>query len=432
MPPFSSMPFRDRALPAPLQRRAPHMTSGDQSRRLWIVSELYYPEMTSTGYYITHIAEFLTDHVDVRVICGKPNYSARGVRVDRNETRHGVEISRVPAFRLNKNILFFRLLNALSLSIGVFIKELISIRAGDSVVVVTTPPVLPFITALAALMKGASYMVLVHDVYPEQLIATGILKRGSVVAWCFDLMNRCVYKHAASIIAVGRDMKELLETKLSGLDIPVPFIPNWAETDTITPQDRKENPLLREIGFEDKFVVLSAGNFGRPNDLETIVRAAERLSADTRVQFLFIGNGAKLKWLKARTSTLSNILILPPMPRERQNVFLNACDATVVSLVRGMLGAAVPSRTYNYMAAGKPLLAICERHSEIAGIIQENEIGKWVEPGDSEGLAAAIHDLLSRGTDLRRMSERARAAAVDKYSPGMVLPQFRDALIGRK
>ncbi len=46
--------------------------------RLWIVSELYYPEETSTGYYLTKIAEGLAASFDVKVLCGQPNYSKRG------------------------------------------------------------------------------------------------------------------------------------------------------------------------------------------------------------------------------------------------------------------------------------------------------------------------------------------------------------------
>ena len=51
-----------------------------QHSRLWIVTELYYPEETSTGYYLTRIAEGLADVADVKVLCGQPNYSARGTR----------------------------------------------------------------------------------------------------------------------------------------------------------------------------------------------------------------------------------------------------------------------------------------------------------------------------------------------------------------
>ena len=49
-----------------------------EKKTLWVLTELYYPENNQTGYYMTGIAEGLTDKYDVKVICGQPNYAARG------------------------------------------------------------------------------------------------------------------------------------------------------------------------------------------------------------------------------------------------------------------------------------------------------------------------------------------------------------------
>src|SRR5688572_19807882 len=69
--------------------------------RLWVVSELYYPEETSTGYYLTRIAEGLVDDFDVRVLCGQPTYSARGTIAPSHEVHKGVEIFRVTGTTLD-------------------------------------------------------------------------------------------------------------------------------------------------------------------------------------------------------------------------------------------------------------------------------------------------------------------------------------------
>ena len=397
--------------------------------RIWIISELYYPELTSTGYYITAIAESLAKDLDVRAICGQPNYSARGTRERSEESVNGVSISRVPSLRLNKNVLLFRLFNMLSLSTATLVKALACFREGDSVLVVTTPPTLPFVAAAAALTRGAGYTLLIHDLYPEQLIATGILRKGSVVATAIDIANRWVYKQAQRIVVVGRDMKQLLKMKTAGLAIPVDYIPNWADTTAIAPRPREENALLRDLGLQDKFVVLSAGNFGRPNDLDTIAKTASELAPDSRIHFLFIGSGVRHGWLKDNTSHLQNVTILPPMPRERQIEFLNACDVSVASFVRGMWGAAVPSRIYSYFAAGKPVIAICEKDSEMARLVTEENAGLVVDPGDPPGLRRAITRLRDSNALSAEMSKNARAAAVSKYSGEKCLEEYRDLLV---
>ena len=69
---------------------------------------------------------------------------------------------------------------------------------------------------------------------------------------------------------------------------------------------------------------------------------------------------------------------------------MNACDVSILSLESGMLGLAVPSRTYNIMAAGKPVIALVSSRSETAKVVLEEGIGWVIEPGDVAGATAAI------------------------------------------
>ncbi|MEO8042253.1 MAG: glycosyltransferase, partial [Acidobacteriota bacterium] len=163
--------------------------------RLWIVTELYYPEETSTGYYLTRIAEGLANNFDVKVLCGQPTYSARGVLAPKHEHHEGVEIFRASGATLDKNVIVFRLVNMLTLGLLIFVSALRNFRQGDKVLVVTTPPSMPFVAAAASLLKGASYILLIHDNYPEILIAVGKSKPDSVVARTLSFFNRWLYKY---------------------------------------------------------------------------------------------------------------------------------------------------------------------------------------------------------------------------------------------
>ena len=167
---------------------------------------------------------------------------------------------------------------------------------------------------------------------------------------------------------MGRDMNELFVQKTAGLDVPIVTIPNWADLETIRPTPRKENRLLMELGLMDKFVFLYAGNMGHPTDIETIVESVRRLAGNNDIHFLFIGAGVKRKWLEStvKKGSLTNITILDYRPWSEQIEFLNACDVGLIALVKGMWGTAMPSRTYNIMAAGKPVLALTEKGSELA------------------------------------------------------------------
>ena len=82
---------------------------------LWILIEVYYPEETGTGYYVTQIAEHLALTRPVSVLCAQPAYSRAGVRAPHSETHRGVRIYRCPSLVLHQRSIGSRLLRMVSI-----------------------------------------------------------------------------------------------------------------------------------------------------------------------------------------------------------------------------------------------------------------------------------------------------------------------------
>ncbi len=409
------------------------LTEPKNKKKLWVVTELYYPEDNQTGYYLTRIAEGLADDFDVKVICGQPNYAARGTRAATREVHRGVEIFRVWGTTLDKNILIFRLLNMLTLGVSMFLKTITKIRPGDDVLVVSAPPSLPFVTALAAKIRGSEYSLIIQDKYPEILVAVGKSKPDSSFIKILNNLNGRLYEGAKKIIVVGRDMKELVARQL--LSNPaetdkIEVIQNWASLEEIEPLPRNENPLLKELNLTDKFVFLYAGNMGHPQDLESIVECAGKLKTDGRFHFLFIGSGVKRKWLEREVAEkqLTNMTVIAPRPRGEQRIFLNACDVGLVPLVNKMFGVAMPSRTYNFLAAGKPVLALTDADSEVVKVIEEDKVGWYVPPSNAEKLTETIYKIYDERAAISEMGKRARQSALEKYSVEVAINKFKTVL----
>ena len=123
--------------------------------KLWFISEVYYPEDTGTGYYMTGVAEGLALHFDVHVLCSQPTYAARGSLASWRETYRNVHIERCPGTTFNKDVLILRLANVLTISCSLFLRALQRIRRSDVVIVVTNPPLLPFVIATVCRLRGA-------------------------------------------------------------------------------------------------------------------------------------------------------------------------------------------------------------------------------------------------------------------------------------
>ncbi|MFC1760474.1 glycosyltransferase family 4 protein [Planctomycetota bacterium] len=301
-----------------------------------------------------------------------------------------------------------------------FFKSLYNIRKNDLTIAVTTPPLLPFAVALACKITRSKCILRIEDVYPETLVATGIARPRTIFVRLLAYFNKCLYKNVDHITVLGRDMKHLI-TKSIDSRITADYttiVPNWADLDLVVPKEKNCNQLISELELNEKFVVQCAGNMGRAQAIEDIFSAAEMLKEKTKIHFIFIGAGVKREWMKNEVTEkqLNNITILEKRPRSDQSNFLNACDIAVVSLVSGMKGAAVPSRLYNIMAAGKPIVAIVENGSEVSLVIEEEQIGWVTLPGRPNALADSILDAYSDSNRLQQMGSRARLVAEYKYT----------------
>jgi glycosyltransferase involved in cell wall biosynthesis len=396
--------------------------------RILVFSELYYPEESATGYFMTKIAEGLSPDFSVMAICAQPTYSMRGMRAPARETHNGVNIRRYPSTTFNKDKIILRLLNIFSICFSSFFMAIRFIRSSDLILVVTNPPLLPFVIWLASKFKGAKFVLRIDDVYPDMLNVAGMLKTGSFTYRVFEKINSWVYRGAEQIVVLGRDMRSLVLKKLGnqGHD-RVHIIPNWGEIDRISPCPREHNPLLKELRLEDKFVVQYAGNMGYSHDIESLVEAAKILSENPRIHFLFIGSGVKRKWLEEQIKTyrLTNVTLLDRRPSSDLNNVLNAADIAVLALVKGMLGISVPSRAYNIMAAGKPIIALGDENSELALIIQEKKVGWIVPPGEVSVFVNAILEAESNPERLRAMGRCARLLVEKEYSREHVVGLYK-------
>ncbi len=397
------------------------------SGRVWVASELYYPEETSTGFLLTRIAEGLAERFDVRVICGQPTYAARGRQAPRRERRHGVDIERCWSTTLDKDRLPLRLLNAVSISLSMFVTALARFRRGDSVLVVTNPPFLPFAIAAAARARGARPALIVHDVYPEVLTAAGLASERSLLTRAAGALTRALYRGVDRIVVLGRDMHALTLAKVGDDAAKVVTIPNWADLHEVRPSPADGARMLSAHGLAGKFVVQYAGNMGRTHDLESLVEAARALAGDERFHFLLLGGGAKARVVTDGVARfgLRNVTLAGQRPRSEQQTFLNACDVAVITFMPGLAGVSVPSRMYNVMAAGKPIVAMADADSELARVVSENEVGWVVPPNDWRGLVAALREAAADPARVAAMGRRARAVVESRYSLAHAVESYR-------
>ena len=372
----------------------------EEKNNLWIVSELFPPDESSTAYILGEIANAMVCKYNVKVICGPEIYDIHKKLDSHNPfvLDKSIEVFRVRGVSQDKNTKKGKLLSFLLISMRLYTLAKKKVAKDDKVLMVTNPATLIVLMSILKRKCGFEWDVLVHDIFPENTHAAGI--RLPFYGLFKKLFDRA-YSRADLLIALGRDMKNVLASKIARYNTKtqIKIIENWADTVNIKPQPMPEGSIILEY----------AGNIGRVQGLEDVI---EHLPDN--VQLHMYGTGAMEGLLKDKHKM--NVYFHGPYYRSQQNEVLAACHIALVTLQGTMYGLGVPSKTYNILASGRPILFLGPKDSEIDLLIKENNIGycDWPKDWNKE--------------ELQTMGDRARALAEREYSKEMILGKFVSVL----
>lgn len=381
------------------------------NKGLVILSQYFYPEIASTGQLLTELAEDLVKYgCKIKVYTGKPSYYGNIKEYEKREIYHGIEIYRLFNTTLNKNSKLGKIVNSLSYFISIIFK-LLSSKDRYPLLIVSNPPFLPIAGFLFKKIKNQKYVFLIHDVYPDIAVRLDYLKEDSFIVKIWNKINYIILKNAEEIIVLGEYMAEILEKKYLTVDnIRIKIIHNWADEKIILPLKKGDNWFIKKYNLMNKLIILYSGNIGLFQDLETIIKAAERLKNYDDIIFLFIGDGGGLYKLKemVKKYKLANVKFLPYQPKEYLPYSLTASDISVVALEKGVEGLGVPSKIYGILASGRAVLGLVGENCEVADIIANAECGFRVNQGDVGIFVKKIKYIYENPEILKTMGENSR------------------------
>lgn len=368
----------------------------NNNQTLWLVTELFPPDETSTSYILGEIANAFCRKYKVKVICGPEIYDKRKKPDPNNRFRldPSIEVFRAAGADLDKNTTKGKALGFILMSSRLIRLAKRHIKSGDKVLMVTNPAPLVLLMSRLKKRRGFELNLLVHDVFPENTKPAGLkLPLYGLFKKIFDR----AYSMADQLIAIGRDMEEVLHGKAP--ETKVTIIENWADIENIKPQPMPDGKIRLEY----------AGNIGRVQALDKVI---ERLSDE--VELHIYGTGSMEEKLKQMNHP--NVFFHGPYFRSQQNEVLANCHIALVTLEKGMFGLGVPSKTYNILAAGRPVLFIGPDGSEIDLLVKEKGVGYCSWPSSWN-----IKELVEMGN-------RARVLAERDYSKETILNKFVEVI----
>ncbi|MCS3632480.1 glycosyltransferase involved in cell wall biosynthesis [Salinibacter ruber] len=358
---------------------------------LLLVNQHYAPDLASTAQHLTDLAEHLAvEGFEVHVLCSRGHYLSGEMDVPAEETRNGVHVHRVRTTAFGRETTLGRIADYASFFLQVLWRLLKGPRY-DAVVSLTTPPLLPVAMAVANLLRGQTYGIWSMDLHPEAEQAVGMIESDGPLGQLLQRLADWSYRQAAFTVDLGPYMKARIRSK-GVSEKRLHTIPVWNKKNEVYPIPEEENPLVDEVGLEDKFVVMYSGNAGIGHRFDEVLRAAAHFDGRNEdIHFLFVGSGPRREEIEsfAERQSLSNLTYLDYFPRDQIKYSLSLADVHLLTLRRSFAGIAVPGKLYGILAAGRPVLMVGPEASDSATTIQRHEVGRVVDPGEYNGNGAA-------------------------------------------
>lgn len=298
---------------------------------------------------------------------------------------------------------------------GIFGKDA---RKCDVMFISSTPPIQGAMAAIIKKIRHIPFIYNLQDVFPDSLVGTGMTKKGSLLWKIGRVIENFTYRNADKIIVISEDFKQNLLNK--GVpESKIEVIYNWVDEKAVVPIAKEENDLYEELGIpRDKFNVVYAGNFGNAQNIDVILRVADKLKTHSGINLALFGTGGlKDKFVEqAKTMGLSNVHFYPLQPYNRVSNVYSLADAGIVSCKKGIGKGAMPSKTWSILSAGTAVVANYDKGTDIENILLSNNIGLFSDADDVEAFAADILHLYNNPELCHQMGVQGRKYIEDNLT----------------
>ena len=356
----------------------------------------YAPELTGIGKYSAELAEWLAARGhEVSVVTAPPYYPQwqvhEGYRAGRyrKEILRGVTVRRAPLWVPGRPGGLKRLIHLASFALS-SLPSLLRAAAGRPDIILVVEPALFCAPAawLAARLCGARAWLHIQDYEVDAAFELGLLKGARLRAMVLRA-ERWLMRRFDRVSTISNRMLDLARAK--GVDPGrAVLLPNWIDVDAITPQ--AGGRYRAELGIpDDAIVALYSGNMGGKQGLQTLADVARRLGRETRLWFVFCGQGPERAPLQQQCEGLARVVFLDLQPAERLGELLNTADIHLLPQRAGAADLVMPSKLTGMLASGRPVVCGASPGTELAGVVAR--CGLLTPPEDGAAMAEAVRKL---------------------------------------
>lgn len=392
--------------------------------------QFFYPEYVSSALLPYQTALGLRNAgLTIDIMCGYPKeYMGKEKIILKKEVVEGMTIFRKKYLQLGRKNFLSRLINYFSFT-ATMILNIMKCRNYKVIIVYSNPPILPLITIIAKKLFQCKIIFVAYDLYPEIAERTNAISENSLISKVMRKINSKLFPNVSQVVALSNDMKNFIVSEREIQSDRVTVIQNWAtENFEIASIKSREFSELRE---KYQIIISYFGNMGTAQDMQTIIDVISNpLIQKNEIGFLFAGHGNKQEEIKnaIKRNRLENCYLYDYLSGSDFNDALNITNLFIVSLEKDLAGLAVPSKTYSYYQAKKPVIAIMSENTDISKEIYENNAGISVKNGESEKLVNWLLLLLKDKNQVLQMEKNMKNRITVSYNSHIQIEKYKNMI----
>lgn len=341
--------------------------------------------------------------------------------------KSGVVIYRTFVYASDRGSFIKRILYYLSFMLSSIIVTLFKVKNIDYLITISPPYFTGISGIFIKMIKRAKFIFDIGDLWPEGAVQLGYLKNKTVIALA-EAGERWIYRNSDIINVVTRLTKEKLHKNFPYIK-KIFYVPNFVNAQFIK-KSEKNIDVVKKLGLKDKLVFGYAGNIGSAQGLKIVAEAAELTKDIKDIVYLVIGEGVDsdlLKQLKAEKK-LDNLILHPPVSREKIVEFISVFDVMIIPLIKNELfRITIPSKLYESMAAEIPVLLGVD--GEARRIVEEAGCGLYFEPENAVELKEKIMEFYNNKNLASTLGSNGRRVAETQFSRKNIITKFYEDLL---
>lgn len=374
---------------------------------IWIITDLFYPNVFSTGYYATE----LFHNLKLR------GHNVKVVTVDSGNLGSEQDIIRVKSYSNEKHLLI-RLFLSLWISFR-FYALLLKQRGKIKQIIVFSNPATNILFSYLLKFINAEKIWIAHDLFPVNLFRRYRYKKWfgkleAVLSYLFNPFDK--------VIVCGRDMEEYFQDKLKVPSEKIQFIPNWSGID----QNECKKSIERRVFGRRKVEFQYSGNLGKVQIIPALCDAFREYYTQCNLDIYGLGYyRSYLEELYSRRN--QGVKYCGSFDRKDMVSVLSACDVSIISLDSNMVGLGVPSKLYATLSLLRPILFLGNSQSEIGLVIEKHGNGIIVDDANLEKGISYFLNFNQVDWDVMRV--RCIAAYNDMLTKEQCLKKYYESIV---